>query len=336
MPETPNAEPITQDDVIKNLDAFFGTTPEGDDEEDDKTAKGGGNEPKSGESESDEEQDEAESESDDEPEDAEEESDDEKPARFRFKANGADVEATLEELTGSYSREADYTRKTQAHAEEVRKWTAERDESLKAEKTALAAEREQYKAVLGVWEKQLGQALGVNEDWDTLRQQNPGEWSAKMTERYDMQNRLSAIQAESARLAEADKATQETARKQRVSSEAQKLIDAVPEWKDAAKWKEDGAQIYAYAAKYGISEKELNDIADHRVMRVLHDAARYKALQEKKPAAIKRVETAKPLPPGNASTQPLSPASRLNKLADIQSRRGDKASTVALFETLLR
>lgn len=334
MPETPNAEPITQDDVIKNLDAFFGTTPEADDEEDDKTAKGGGNEPKSGESESEEEQDEAESESDDEPEDTEEDSDDEKPARFRFKANGADVEATLEELTGSYSREADYTRKTQAHAEEVRKWTAERDESLKAEKTALAAEREQYKQVLGVWEKQLSQALGTTEDLEALRRDNPGEWSARMTERYDMQNRLSAIQAENAKLETADKSKRDAEQKQRATEEARKLVEAIPEWKDPAKWKADGGRIYSYAAAYGISEAELNQITDHRMMRVLHDAARYSALQANKPAVVKQVEKAKPLVPGAAITQPSSPASKLNKLADIQSRRGDKASTVALFEAL--
>lgn len=329
---------MTQQDVLNDFDSFLGNIepPAKEPKETKADVKGDDNEPESGESESDVEQDEAESDGDDKQDDAEDEADEETPQRFRLKVDGTDVEVTLDELQNGYSREADYRRKTQAHADEVRKWTAERDDSLKADRTALAAEREQYKSVLGVWEQQLKQALGSDEGLEQLRAQNPGEWSARMTERYELHNRLSAVQAEQAKLADADKSKRDTEFKQKTADEARKLFEAIPEWKDQAAFQRDSKQIYEYAKTVGLSADEINNAAqtDHRIARVLRDASAYRALQEKKPVAQKRIEAVKPLPPGPATLQ-STPASKLMKLRDDQAKRGDKKSTIALFEAEL-
>lgn len=337
MADEPN-DTLTQADVLANIDAFVKGN--GLDKAGDRSAKGGDDEPESGESESEakadeadeDEQDEAESESDDEQEEAETDEDEETPKRVRLKVDGTDVEVTFDELKEGYSREADYRRKTQAHAEEVRKFEAAKEETLKAEKTALSAEREQYKQVLGIWEQQLTQALGNDEDLGKLRASDPGEWSAKMTERYELQGRLQRIQAEQAKLVEKDRSARETDFKAKVANEAKLTLEAIPEWKNPATYQEDSRKIFEYAKVVGYAPEEINAAAatDHRIARILKDAAAFRALQDKKPVAVKKVEAAKPLPPGNASPQ-QSKASSLKKLAQIQSQKGDKNSTVALF-----
>lgn len=324
---------LSQNDVLKMLDAWTkGEEPE---EAVKPTAKGGSDEPESGESVAEDAQDEAETESDDKQEETEEPTNEEQPQRFRVKVDGADVEVTLDELTAGYSREADYTRKSQALAEERRNLEAARETALKADKDALAQEREQYKAVLGVWQKQLTDALGSETDWSELRTTNPGEWSAKMTERYAMLQRLQAVQAQQAEMTAKERAAQDENTRKHVAAQAKLLLDTIPEWKTPEKYKADMGNIREYGLKtLGFTDNDLASITDARIMRMAHDAARFNAMQQKKPEAQKKVEQAKPLTPGAA--QPIStPSSKLNKLASEQARRGDKKSTVALFEALL-
>lgn len=298
------------------------------------TVKGDGNEPESGEPES-EEQGEAESESDDELEETEEGEDDEKPEAYTVKVDGQDVTVTLEELTAGYSREADYRRKTQAHADSVRQWEATRDQALQADRSAMAQEREQYKAVLDLWTQQYNQALGSQGDLDQLRAQNPGEWSARMTERMEWQTNLQRIAAEKSRLEADDKAKQETELKRKIADEAVKTLDAIPEWRNRKVYEADSAQIFEYANSIGYTPDEIKFAAaqDHRAARVLKDAAAYRALQAKRPEAQRKVEVAKPLPPGPAAPQ-QSKAGKLKKLTNIQATRGDRDSTIALLENL--
>lgn len=304
----------------------------GDDVED---VEGDGNEPESGEPEV-QAQGEAESESDDEQEDAVEGEDVEKPQTYTVKVDGQDVTVTLDELTAGYSREADYRRKTATHAETVRKWEADKETLLKADREALSSEREQYKAVLGVWKQQLESLTSNNTpEWEALRRDNPAEWSAKMLERRAQLDQLGAVVAEQQRLANEDRTKQETALKQKFEREAQKMLEAIPEWKDQKAYLADSGQILDYTTGlgYGADEVKLAVANDHRLARVLKDAAAYRALQAKKPEAQKKVAGAKPLPPGPAAPK-VSSASNLKRLMETQAKRGDREATAALFDAI--
>lgn len=309
-------------------------------------AEGGDNEPEPGETESRKpraqaqaktEQAEAGSEDDDEPEPDETEStDEEPPQKFKVTVDGEEVEVTLDEALAGYSREADYRRKTAAHADTIRNWEGEKERTLKADRDAIATERAQYSAVLELWESQYQKVLGKADDLAELRHSNPAEWSARMTERRQWQDNLVAITAERQKLAKQDEDRRTNELKQKFATEAKKMLDAIPAWKDQKTYLADSQRIYDYAQAAGYTPEEVHFAvaSDHRLAQVLMDALQYRALQQKKPDAQRRVETARPLPPGPGARQ--SRGSTLAKLREEQAKRGDGDSTVALFDHLLR
>ena len=98
----------------------------------------------------------------DEAEEPEETSD-----RYTVKVNGEEIEVTLDELLHGYSRQSDYTRKSQE--------LAERRKATEALEQEIAAEREQYAELLPRMREQLQQQLQAEPDWDKLYEQNPVE-----------------------------------------------------------------------------------------------------------------------------------------------------------------
>lgn len=62
--------------------------------------------------------------------------------------------------------------------------------------------------------------------------------------------------------------------------ETQALLNAVPDWEDAAKFNEDREHIKKFAGNYGFAPEEIESIMDHRIVLLLRDAAKG-ALAEK-------------------------------------------------------
>jgi len=103
----------------------------------------------------------ADDESDDEESDEDEdEGQDPVEQKFTVKIDGKDTEVSLEDLTNGYSRTADYTRKTQALAQERKEAQAEFD--------IVRQERQQYAQLLGALQQQLAQADASPIDMNAL------------------------------------------------------------------------------------------------------------------------------------------------------------------------
>ena len=96
----------------------------------------------------------AESDDSDETEIEEDQSEEEPADLFEVTLPGGEkAEVTLDELSKGYSRQSDYTRKTEELAAQRRQLAEEREQAL----TAVEAERQQYAQRLA----QLGQSLGL-------------------------------------------------------------------------------------------------------------------------------------------------------------------------------
>jgi hypothetical protein len=98
--------------------------------------------------------------------------------------------------------------------------------------------------------------------------------------------------------------------------EEQKLMDRIPEWKDASKRKADTQAIMETLNKaYGFAPNEIDGpmLNDHRVIAILRDAAKYReALNTKgKKALPQGPKSAKP-------GSPQAPRSNVQKLGDIK------------------
>lgn len=187
----------------------------------------------------------------------------------------------LSELREGYLRLADYTRKTQAVAQERKAAEAAKAEAEIAKQQLM--ESLQYWAVPVVQEP----------DWAALARTKPPQEYLAIKADWD------ARQGKAQKAREAWEQAQAAERAQRVQSERDKLLEAIPEWRDQAKAKADAEKMMARARDYGFSPEELAEVTDHRVFRALRDAAAYRELQEAKPAVTKKVASVQPaLKPG--------------------------------------
>lgn len=269
--------------------------------------------------------------SDDEAEGEESEEDEEteqqeQPQKFTVKVDGKEVEVTLEELQKGYSRTEDYTRKTQALAQERK--------AAQAELEAVRTERAQYSQLLTALQAQLQEAQQPNVDMDRLYQEDPIEWVRQRELQRVNAEKMMAIQAEQTRLAQEQQKETQKAMQQRLMQEKDLLLSAAPELKDPkvaakakAEWIEAGKAI-------GLTEQELNSVTDHRILLALRKLAAYDSLVNKR-QNLKPEQSAKKIakPGVAASSKPQS--SQIKQAQQRLKQTGHVRDAASLFEKFL-
>lgn len=257
---------------------------------------------------------------------AEAEEEEQQPSIYRVKVDGAEVEVTLDELQKGYSRTQDYTRKTQALADQRK--------AVEAEQEQARQERAYYAQMLQVLEQQLSQAE-PEPDWDRLYQENPTEWVRQRELWRDKQEKTRAVAAERQRLAAMQEQETVKERQARLAEEAQRLVEAIPEWKDSKKAAEERGKLVEAAKRAGFSENDLEGIVDHRAVVVLRKAALYDELMSKK-TQIKPVPASGPklAKPGSATTKP-SKQSEAKLAQERLAKTGSIKDAAAAFDAFI-
>ena len=275
-----------------------------------------------GEEETEEQSDEVETEDDEE----------EEPELYAVKIDGQDYQVSLEELKSGYSRQKDYTRKTQELAE-LRKVTESQGQDLNAKLNEISEEKALYSELLPKMKAMINNNLREEPDWQYLIDNQPQEYMREKRKWDQMQETLKFADAEMERLKQEDLQAQQVER-QRQILEGQKLIsERLPSWNDV-KVAQDEAQSMALYAKedLGFTAEELSQISDGRLVLLLRDAWQFsktkKARSRKPKEAPARVAK-----PGNStkikSNKPLNDAkARLRK-------SGKTSDAAAVFEKLI-
>jgi len=200
----------------------------------------------------------------------------------------------LSDLIRGNLQNADYTRKTQALAEERRA-----AEKAIAETAQL---REQLSESLKKWAVPTEQ----EPDWAELATKlPPQEYNLRRVHWEQRQRQKEQARAEF-------HAMQDQLRAEAIAAERNKLLEAFPEWRDESKFLSAAKQMAEGANTYGFSAEEVGQIADHRMIRVLKDALAYRELQKAKPAIEKKVAEVKPA---------LQPGSKPNRDKDAEAAR---------------
>jgi hypothetical protein len=255
-----------------------------------------------------------------------EDSEEEKPDQtFTVKVDGTEVTVTLDELQKGYSRTQDYTRKTQQIAEIRRQ--------VESEAEAIRAERSQYAQLLGALESQVQQAAQPNIDWDRLYQEDPIEWVRQKEVMRENQAKSQAIQSEKQRLAEISQQEQAQQMQSFLAQQQEELLKVLPDWKDPNKAKKEKELLIDFGQKAGFSTDELKNIFDHRVVKVLRNAALYEQMMGKrqsiKPVTNNGPRPAKPGAAGRIST--TSESTRAKQRLAKTGRVNDAASAIELL-----
>lgn len=297
-----SAQPLTVDSAANVLEGLLSDSSEEQQPEEttpDETPEAPSSEEEQGDEPASEEESSSEEETEPSEEGEPEESndDEEQPDLIPVKVNGKESKVTLDELKKGYSREQDYTQKSQKLAEDRRKLETE----ATPERDGLRADRQRYASQLSELENAL-KSLVQEPDWDNLARENPELFADTRQAWKEHQKRIEQITEE--RTAAEASVKKDFAAQQNgyLTEQSKKLLEAIPAWTDKEVAKKESDSIVSYAKGLGFSEDEVKGVTDHRALvalrkAMLFDRAEAAKAEAKKTAQVK-VEKVKVAAPG--------------------------------------
>lgn len=252
----------------------------------------------------------------------------EEPQKFRVKAAGEEREVTLDELIKSYQLGTDYTKKSQAVAEERKAVEAERQRIEEAKYL-----RDQYAERLQVIEQMLNQQPET-ENLDYLKENDPIGYAVKVAELSQREKQLAQVQAERQRIAMQQEQERQEQLGSVIQAEARKLAEVIPEYADPKKGDAMKRELREFGLKLGFSEQELAGVYDSRAVLTLWKAMQYDKLQSSKPAITKKVNEAPKVMKSGVS-QGRDSNDELKKLKARAKQTGRVADAARAFERFL-
>ena len=204
-----------------------------------------------------------------------EESEEETTDVYVATVDGEQVEVTADDLLKSYQLEATAQKRLHEAAEEKKR--------ILTEAQQVEAERKYYAENLNLVMQQMqqNQSTMTNEQWQQLYDEDPVAYVKAKEDIRTQQDRFQALQQEQMVLAE-----------RQLQTEQAKLLERIPQWKDAEVAMKERNNIVTYAKRFGFTEQEIASTADSRVVDLLRRAYLYDALQQRKPTATKKVKKA--------------------------------------------
>jgi len=240
---------------------------------------------------------------------------------FTVKVDGQEVEVTQEELVNGYSRQQDYTRKTQELSQQRK--TIEQKQSELEQRDAI------YSQLLPKMEAQLNSALGEEPDWNALYEDDPVGYVRQQQVWNEQKQKLDAVQAEQQRLQQESFVEQQKLIQQQVEEGQTKLLEVIPEWQNQEVANKEKAEIASYATEVlGYTQEEINSVYDWRALLGLRKAWLSDKIAEtvkkkptqKAPARVARPGTAnkrKSVAPVKRATQRLAKSGKLQDAAKV-------------------
>jgi len=217
--------------------------------------------------------------------------------RYKVKAAGEEIEVDEEELIKGYQQGVDYTKKSQALAEQRKAVEAERIhlEQVKQERQAYAQKLQALDSFL------TQQNKGV--DLDVLKETDPIGYAVAVAEQNQREKQLAVVRQEQQRIAQQQQAEQQASLQNHLRQESEKLVGLIPELAtpqgDAIR-----KQIRDYAKSVGWSDQELSSVYDSRAVVSLYKAMKYEQLQKSKPEVTKKLQAAPKMMRSGTSAPP--------------------------------
>ena len=260
----------------------------------------------------------------DDEEDGEEETEveevEEQPV-YRVTVDGNEIEVTQDELINGYSRQQDYTRKTQELANQRK--TIEQQAQELAQRDAIYAE------LLPKMEAQIKGELVNEPDWDSLYNDDPIAFVREKQIWDEKKEKLKAAEAEQQRLQQESYAKQQQLIAQQVQEGQQKILEIIPEWKNAEVAQKEKLAIRDYGINVlGYLPQEMDAIYDYRALLGLRNAwlnsktveATKKKPTQKAPARVARPGTTtrkKTVAPAKRAKQVLAKSGKVKDAAKV-------------------
>ena len=206
----------------------------------------------------------------------EDEVEDDGETYFSVKVDGEEYDVNEAELIKSYQLE----KTAQKRLQDV----AEQRKVVDADKAAIEQERVKYAQALQQIQIQLAtqtQGQRTEAQWNELYTEDPLEYVRQRETLRDKQAQLQNDHQEQAEKAQ-----------QNLHSQQAKLLELVPEWKNAETASKEKTQLVDYLKSNGFSEQDVAHATDARIISLARKAHLYDNLQSKKSVVKKKVKGA--------------------------------------------
>ena len=240
---------------------------------------------------------------------------------FTVKVDGQEVEVTQEELVNGYSRQQDYTRKTQELSQQRK--TIEQQQAELAQRDAI------YSQLLPKMEAQLKGELANEPDWENLYNDDPVGYVREKQLWDQKKEKLQAVTAEQQRLQQEALVKQQQQIQQFVEYGNKRLLEIIPEWQNPEIAAKEKLAIRDYAINnLEYSEQEVEQVYDYRALLGLRNAwlnsktveATKKKPTQKAPARVARPGTTnrpKTTAPVKKAKQKLAKTGKIQDAAKV-------------------
>jgi uncharacterized phage infection (PIP) family protein YhgE len=214
---------------------------------------------------------------------------------YEVKSDGETHRVTLQDLKDSFSKGQNYTRKSQALADDRGKL-----DDAKAEASKL---REQAVQALEYAQQQQPQTPEqTDEYWANLRESDPVQYLVERDGLRDVQTRNAERAYQLEQLQKQQDAERGENLNQFIEEQKVELLKLVPEWKDSKLANAEKKLVMEYGKSMGFTKQELDQAYDSRAVATMRKAALWDQLQTKK-GGIKPVRR-QSMKPGSKSGDP--------------------------------
>ena len=253
----------------------------------------------------------------------------ETPSTYTIKVDGKDVEVTLDELQAGYSRQADYTRKSQVLAEQRKK--------AEEELAATQQERQRYISQLEQFTAQADSKLDElkSTDWTRLKEEDPTEYMLKRDQYRELQENKRTVEEEQKNLQYKSQQEQQAKWQEELVRQQEIMAQRLPEWNDPNKGAKLKQDIKSFALKTGFSEQEVDSLIDARSVDVLHKAMLYDNLLAAKISNKKAKVVPKVTRPGSPPTKGEISSDKVKAQRARLKKTGRVKDATSVIESLM-
>jgi hypothetical protein len=289
------------------------------------------------------EEEESEDVDDDDSEESEEEEaeDEDEPEStvYTVKVNGQDVEVSEDELIKGYSRQQDYTQKTQQLAEYKRQMDAAAGQ-MQQEIAQTQQMRSQYVDALATAIEGNYAHLQqfANVDWDRLKTEDREEYLTKRDDYRQAQEQIEGLKVKAGQAQQQQEQEMQVQHQRMLQEEHSKMVSILPEWNDPNTQRAIAKSVSDFALTKGYTQEELSQLVDHRSILVLMQAKAYEDMTRKQhEVRAKKVKNKPNVVKTKAKREKaeVSQGKRKAKLKRLQ-KTGHVDDAVTLLEDLLK
>lgn len=242
-------------------------------------------------------------------------------------------EKTVDEIKNGYLRHSDYTRKTQALAEE-RKAVDQREQAIQQQEA-------QYAQLLPALAQKIESMAEPEPDWDKLYDTDPA-LAQRAERKYNQQKQereqqLAAIRQEQARLQQENQRRVAQAEAQYEAEQRELIPQIIPEWRNQDVAANEALELRNYLLDAGFVDQDIQGLKNAMLIKM----ARQSMLYERGNAKLKKAKvkpkgsTKKPLKAGSNNSRPMTKPRGQAEMQQLK-RTGRMQDAQAAIKQLLK